>query len=369
MNSNISQITGEASTQPSTLDSLNYPISPSIYTLELTTRCNNTCTGCANAEMPHLSSTYTSSGGKDMLQWESIIEAIAPYAKVIRISGGEPTLHPNLSKIVNLIEKRKISHALFTTGRWAGKKREEIIELYTSCNHHAGMLISLHGATREAHHSFVQSGEKSFTETCENIKIASKSGIRVFTNTVLTSLACEQIDQIIELSLSLGSQQVVFNRFLAVNHPLLPTNIQLRTALEKIQMLKQFGIACRIGNNVPPCFLPNALEVAKAGYELCHISPDGSLRPDNLSLIKFGNILKNNPEELWNSAPANIYRQSVSEDCKNCGAFNQCRGGAKSLQWANNLETDPLMQGPLESFINPGNGDPKDDVFSALTSD
>lgn len=340
---------------------------PSIFTIELTQLCNNACSGCANVDIQRHKADV--SNQFFIHNWADIIHKIAPYAKIIRLSGGEPTLHPEFEDIVRLVDIYGIKHALFTTARWQSKKKKPIIDLYRDCRYTAGMLISLHGADAASHHAFIERASNAFTETCANIRLATSNGINVFISTVLTKLNCTDIQKIIEKSISLGANHVVFNRFLAVNHRLLPGVNQLRDALETIQALRLQGYPCRIGNSIPPCFLPNAIEVAKAGYELCHISTKGSLRPDNLTNISFGNLLTKNIPGIWQSPVAEAYRKAVHPTCPDCSAFLQCRGGSKSLQIEYNLPGDPLMQRSLDQFVSSGDGDPKDAVFLALTSD
>lgn len=134
--------------------------------------------------------------------------------------------------------------------------------------------------------------------------------------------------------------------------------------------MQEAGIPCRIGNSIPTCFLPQFEESAKAGYELCNISTNGSLRPDNLTQLSFGNILRQEDiANIWQSGIASAYRTSVNTTCLRCHAFNTCRGGSKSLQWEYMLSGDPLMTGVVEWDDPKPISDPKTDELIALTSD
>lgn len=325
------------------------PETPSIFTLELTTLCNNFCSGCANVEL--LEARQKGKAGIQQMQdWEKIIETIKPFAKLVRLSGGEPTLHPDFDKVVALLEKKRIPYALLSTGRWTTIPPDRIIRLFSNSRHFVGMLISLHGSNADTHNAFVEGTPKAYEEACSNIEYAVRNGLTVFTNTVLTRFSCDEVEAIVKKSLRLGATYALFNRFLTNYHPLEPSESQLRQALMAIENLRVQGFPCRVGNNVPPCFVTNSSEGAKAGFELCHISPNGDVRPDNLTRLSFGNLLEQDLPTLWRSPGAELYRMSFSMDCLQCKAFSRCRGGAKSITLQFGLEKDRLMNEPLDYF-------------------
>ncbi len=343
------------------------PETPSVFTLELTTLCNNSCSGCANLEVPQ---AKKNKAYQTMTNWKKIIAAIKPYAKLIRISGGEPTLHKDFFQIVRFLEENQIPHALLTTGRWGKAKTDKLIALYKQCEYFVGLLISLHGSNARTHNAFVESSPKAFAETCRNIYKASKAGLRVFTNTVLTRYACREVLDIIELSSSLGAQYQLFNRFLTNDHPLEPGKELLFDTLQKIERLHLKGFSCRVGNNVPLCFAQSSSEGGKAGFELCHISPSGEIRPDNLTRLSFGNLLEDRLRNIWDSPASRLYRISFPPDCLQCKAFHLCRGGAKSLTFQYGLERDKLMRSPIQKFYPSKSSSLKNTLaYLALTSD
>ncbi len=68
---------------------------PAIYALELTATCNNHCQGCSNIyatdrALPPMSAST----------WEAWLATFAPEAVRIRLTGGEPTLHPEFFRIL-----------------------------------------------------------------------------------------------------------------------------------------------------------------------------------------------------------------------------------------------------------------------------
>jgi len=371
---NLSQSSIARSPKPAHA-TLSAPARPSIATLELTTRCDNRCSGCSNADLVERRELRTDHLGM-MRDWKKIITRIVAEKKgeplVIRLSGGEPTLHPDFHDIVHYIDGLGIPHALLSTGRWAHIGAENILQLYKNCNHAAGILVSLHGADSEAHSAFTQTGAVAFRQTCENIHRAAQAGITVFTNSVLTSANCSQIEKIVTLSKKSGAECAVFNRFIAEGHPLQPDIQQFTEAVGKIVALKKQGFAVRIGNSIPKCFLTLSAFPTVAGYELCHIGPDGLVRPDNLTLHSFGNILEASLTRIWQSDTAWAYRAHFPDACLQCAALPACRGGVKSPGFGSRFVGDPLMTRPLTLEDIADIDDDKDKrrlAVLALTSD
>jgi radical SAM protein with 4Fe4S-binding SPASM domain len=319
-----------------------FPSAPLSYAVELTYACNNFCTGCANVWGQRRQQT--------LHNWQELFNRIAPpenpakYAELIRLTGGEPTLHPELAQIVEHIDSLGIAHVLFTNGRWSAPSK--VIEIYQDRENCLGMLISLHGSTPSAHNTLVND-DNAFAETCANIRRAAAAGIEIFTNTILTKHSCAQVEDIILLSQELGAEYAVFNRFLGGGNPLQPTTAQLKDAVLLIEKLHADGTACRIGNCVPKCFAPNSTEGSNAGIEHCAISPEGIVRPDNLTGSVFGNIFEQSIDEIWQSEQAQQYRQRISPACLECVELSHCRGGDRSVTLELGFAQDPLMTGPI----------------------
>ncbi len=322
-----------------------FPATPISYAVEITFACNNFCSGCANVWEPRRNLI--------MRHWRAIFDRIAPpenrkkYAELIRITGGEPTLHKEFRQIVEYVDTFGIAHALFTDGRWI--RPDETLDVYRNCRNFIGMLVSLHGSEKNAHNAFVESVDTAFAEACESIRRAAEAGLDVFTNTVLTKHSCDQIEAIVALSKDLGASHAVFNRFLGGGHPLEPTEEQLRQAILLIEDLQAQGKDCHIGNCVPQCFVDNTSEGANAGIEHCAISPTGLVRPDNLTSYIFGNILEQSIEDIWQGEKAQWYRQQVPAACYECVELSRCRGGNKSVSIEHGFTQDRLMKEPIRA--------------------
>ncbi len=317
--------------------SLSAPIS---FSVELTNACPNSCQGCANA--------WSKKHQKTLKDWKTAIDRIAPpknrskYAELIRLTGGEPTLHHDFQAIIEYVDSFGIDYAVFTSGRW----KYDLLPLFEKQNNLTGLLISLHGADAETHNNFVQA-ENAFEETCETIRRATDAGIEVFTNSVLTGQVCKQLDDIIRVSQELGANHAVFNRYLGPPHPQEPDDSALRKAITSLDTYQDQGTNCSLGNNIPPCFIGSSAEGANSAIEHCVISPLGEVRPDSTMPYVFGNIFDEDIEIIWQSDKAVSYRSSLPKGCLQCAALPHCRGGYRLPLENQDFQPDRLMRGPL----------------------
>ena len=244
-----------------------------------------------------------------------MLDRIAPldnrrrYAELIRVTGGEPTLHHNFADIITYLDSFGVAHVTFTNGRW--RNPGKVLETFQGCRNLIGLLISLHGSTADTHCEFVESSPAAFEETCETIRRATDAGIEVFTNTVLTAESCRELESIISLSGQLGASYAVFNRYLGKPHPLEPSEELLRQTILRIEELEAGGVACRLGDCIPPCFVRNSSLGSNGGIEHCAIAPNGDVRPENLTRYVFGNLFEQPIEAIWQSEQAQWYRRQM----------------------------------------------------------
>lgn len=326
---------------------------PLIYALELTPLCNSRCAGCFNAFIPWMNGAVRQGPDRltflDSAGWKRVLDVIAPHATHLKLTGGEPTLHPQFHTILDDIARRGISFTLFTNGRW--RDPQTLVKLLTqsasSMPASSGLLISLHGVDAESHEAF--SGiAGSFAETLANIRLATAAGLTVALSTVITRHNYTHIQDMIALGQALGVDHVVFNRYLGLPLPAIePTAEQLAQAVLTVSELQQQGQPVRFGNCIPQCFIPgNTSTGCSAGIAYCAIDPLGNLRPCAHDGLICGNVLEHPLEEIWHGAAMQAWRNSVPEACQSCAALSQCRAGCLATARARGGQ-DPLMHIPL----------------------
>lgn len=319
--------------------------SPLFAYLELTPVCNNRCSGCGNVfergEAPPLSAG----------EWRTILGKLAPHILRLRLTGGEPTLHPEFAKIVALVRDLELSFALFTNARW--RDPEKVLRLLRDASNFAGMLVSLHGPDAASHEAFT-GVVGSFAEAVANIRSATGARLPVSTSTVITKHNHDRIAEIIRLSQNLGAAHAVFSRYLSPDGDgLSPDAEQLRIAMHAVDHARQQGLAVRFSVCIPQCFHPSSSTGCLAGIAYLTVDPFGNVRPCNHAPLIVGNLLEQSLEEVWHSAGMQRWREMTPETCIHCAALPRCHGGCRAAMLMRDLDHDPLMQEPILEAEDP----------------
>lgn len=321
---------------------------PTIYSLELTPICNNKCPGCGNVFGDPEHRATSASTTLSVKRWEHILDKIAPYAQGLKLTGGEPTLHPQFELIVQAVQQRGISFSLFTNGRW--QDPGHIITLMKDTTPKVGLLVSLHGADAKAHEAFTGI-RGSFAETIGNIRRAVQAGLNVHTNTVLTKHNHHQVETILSLSQSLGAECAVFNRY--IGQPLSTLELSLpdlKQAVQEVERLGHAGHRVKFGTCIPQCFVESSSIGCLAGTAYCTIDPWGNVRPCNHAPQIAGNLLTDTLESIWHSETMQIWRDLIPGECQSCTAFTICHGGCRADAVLKGFHQDVLMTTPIQSL-------------------
>jgi radical SAM protein with 4Fe4S-binding SPASM domain len=281
-------------------------------------------------------------------KWKDILEKIKPHARTLKITGGEPTLHPEFHQIMQSVDALGIPFTIFTNARW--KNTGQVIKQLSTLRNLGGLLVSLHGHTAEIHEDFTNT-HLSFDQTCQTIQFATQAGLRVHTSTVITRANYRVLDEIAFFSHTLGAKRAVFNRFLGEPTPELDlSNEELRHAIREIENMVHKGFdftdefRVRYGNCIPQCFSTSTSSGCWAGVAYCTIDPRGNIRPCNHSPTIVGNILKESLDVLWENETMEGWRELTPDDCIACGAYEQCHGGCRAMREIHPSENDPLMR-------------------------
>lgn len=317
-----------------------FPHLPVHYTLELIPDCTHHCIGCGNVFQNHASSALLSASN-----WYQIGHIIASHAANIRISGGEPTLHPEFNTIIKTIAEYNLSFTLFTNARWKNPTR--LIRFLKTVSQFKGLLVSLHGPSSELHESFTNA-YGSFNETKTNIKQAIAAGIKVSTNTIITKANYDQINKILTFNAGLGVESSVFSRYVPVqNNSPLPTPDELRNAVSSVEAHRKNGIRAEFSVCIPQCFETSSSVGCLAGIISCVIDPWGNVRPCTHTSLVCGNLLDQPIEEIWHGPAMQTWREMIPFQCNKCLELPKCHGGCRASARLDKSGKDPLMGKPV----------------------
>jgi radical SAM protein with 4Fe4S-binding SPASM domain len=316
---------------------------PISFYLELTPFCNNRCHACGNVfveqgtdrRLRDLGSSLSVEG------WEQILAKIQQYAHRLKLTGGEPTLHPGFDAIVELVANHKIPFTLLSNGRW--REPERLVQLLRRVPVFQGLLLSLHGPSPAGHEAFTCVAG-SFAETLSSVRIAREAGLPVSLSCIITHNNWHQVAEMVELARELGADGVVFNRYLGLDIAgLTASAAELRSAVHAINRLRAAGHAVKLGNSLPECFAHTGQAGCLAGLAFFTIDPWGKVRPCNHAPMIAGDLMQQSVEEIWHSPHMARWRSLVPSQCRDCSLVASCQGGCRAQALILGRDADPLI--------------------------
>ncbi len=168
--------------------------------LFVTTRCNLTCSHC-----------YISSASDmgDVMDFKVVEQSVDLFSKLgirdFRITGGEPTTHPQFKEIVSFLFAKGIKVGLATNGtKIFNTNMVEMLPLFSRC------WVSVYGLT--AYHNHLVSGipESKFNLILNQLGKSATSGYPVGVSAILAPGDKALVSDFIELALSKGIKRIRF---------------------------------------------------------------------------------------------------------------------------------------------------------------
>jgi radical SAM protein with 4Fe4S-binding SPASM domain len=286
----------------------------------------------------------------DAEDWQKILDKISFHLQALRITGGEPTLHPQFGRLMKIIDRAGVPFVLFTNGWW--RARQETLKMLKDCRNLKGILVSMHAADPGGYREYT--GRDGFSQAVATIRESAAGGILVGTNTLLLKTTAARLEEIANFLLGLGAATVSFGRYYGPElNGLTLTSEAMKEALERVACLHRQDPRITLSNCVPFCFLPEVHYNGRgctSGFTHCTIGPAGDVRPCTHSSTKLGFIQQENIETLWRCEQIQAWRNQIPEACLTCVALNQCRGGCRATAQQLFLTSDPFMEGPLTTL-------------------
>jgi radical SAM protein with 4Fe4S-binding SPASM domain len=326
--------------KPVSLERVPYDFSftslPVLGEIAITYRCNNRCLFCYAGCGPCTTAGGASSEELDTARVERVIDAFIRDAKLpfFSFTGGEPTLRDDLERLCSYATKKGLRINLITNGTLIDASRAKALK-------RAGLetaQVSLE-APDEATHDLLCGRAGAYRETVAGIRALSGAGIRVQTNTTLTTVNLPLAASMPEALASLGVRRFSMNMFIPTVRS--PRADELFVPYEAIggvvdsvsRAAKGVGSEFLWYSPTPYCvYNPIARGHGNKGCAaldgLLHVNPRGEVLPCSSWDESVGNILKDGFTSLWFSERARHYKRKefASSGCKSCDAFLACQG-------------------------------------------
>lgn len=305
----------------------------------ITDKCNLKCSFCSkNANFNnsrYMSPEFIDKTINDTLKWSDV--------KIINLTGGEAFLHPELDKILSIIDSYNLQARINTNGTMFNDKMIKMLN-----KHNAKMYtISLDSCIPEKHDA-IRGVEGAFNKTVEGIKRAVKEGYKVF---VKATVSDENVDEIFELMKfvdSLGIYGFSFGRTIPVGRGKKlnyatpeflkkyfkmgkeTSEYSLNSNLEfLIDDPLRFKFDCRSKELLKEKDLSELWGGCSAGCNFLYITMDLDVLSCPVIMEPCGNLKDSTLEEIWNNSKQLCEfrtRYNIKGKCGKCKFKNICGG-------------------------------------------
>lgn len=294
------------------------PVFPSSYYLHLTYQCNLKCTYCYNKNIRK--------GNKSVLalsEWKIIIDKIAPYARIITLTGGEFFLYPDLIGLLEYINQKcpTVVISAISNGMHDFEKKnlakafEYISSISFSCD-----SISNEGERKGFDPVLYQKNILWVKKNFPNIKV-----------TVASTVTSSNSQDIKETSSFCQNNQCEFSKAILI--PENATEVDMMPSIEEQINLSQTNTSGKTINRLKP-----AAFRCGAGKSVCSIDPSGNIYPCqslHYSELCMGNILHDRIEDLSYFGKEGYILKTVNDFamCSKCKVKYICGGGCPATAY------------------------------------
>lgn len=324
---------------------------PNVIIMEITHACSLSCKHC-----------YLDAGDLKYMNFNefiSICEEIDTLGvDTVQLTGGEPLIHPDFSKMVNHLCNLDVYIMITTNGYISSNKLNELNPVFQRISEGKGHIqVSIDGL--EINHNQMRGHTNAFERSVKFIEQMVMNKLEVHVATVVTK---ESIDDLYKLSKFLKNKGVKIHRIGFLNESgraekQTVTPEFIRVLLDKIEHLKRdFN-----DNN----FSIQKLEELQsehdsfkfmncgAGSRTVKLSPDGVLSPCPLLDLPMGKIEDNSLATIFkkNSKLYSQIKSPGSDICGNCDYIIKCDGCfAEGLLNKNKVDTCIWYEKYSENF-------------------
>jgi SynChlorMet cassette radical SAM/SPASM protein ScmF len=320
--------------------------------------CNLACRHC------WISPTYEPDNSKgQFLELEYIKKAVTEAKPLglssVKLTGGEPTLHPQFRKIVEYLDNENINILIETNGTLVDFKLAGYLK---SKKWVTFISVSLDGATAETHEN-LRGVSGSFDRTVAGIKNLVSAGFRPQMICTLNRGNINEIEAIIDLAENLGCGSIKFNHIQVMGRG---ENLIATQGLQLLEILEVYKhITNEIGRqnkipiffDIPHAFLP-IRKILKNNLAKCAINNVlGILASGDLALcgigvtspeLIYGHIKTNEIGNIWTENTALLrLREAIPFQfegiCGNCIHQFTCLGSCV----ANNFHRTGKLNAPF----------------------
>ena len=315
------------------------PAIPLEIIIEITGKCRLVCPYCTGpriADVPLKDINAT------------LDEAASLGVKAIRITGGEPLLHPDIRTILTYAKSKKFALLLNTAAENISPALMKTIIANVDV-----ALVSLQGHNEKSNASYTHS-RLSFLDKIKNIFLLKSYLPTLWLATVITPPMARSFTQFLPLIKKINPAAWALLRPISeMNEDLKQMDISFyRSVTLQIMKARQENINVFIANPIPLCITGN-LTIGKeaffgANFDDGHVrivrSAQGYYKPSYFIEKNLGDTI----QTAWNHPFLNELNSTnyLPNLCQRCPVLDTCRGGCRAMAlraFGTALAADPLF--------------------------
>jgi SynChlorMet cassette radical SAM/SPASM protein ScmF len=314
------------------------------YYVYLTGGCNLACQHC------WITPTFQTKGGTGgHLDYDlfalAIEEGLPLGLSGVKLTGGEPLLHPDFLRIVDLLREKGLGLVIETNGTLLTESLAHYLRKKSTLNH---ISVSLDGASADTHDPF-RGVRGSFKKAVQGIRYLVENGFRPQVIMSIHSGNVGEIEALVRLAESLGARSVKFNLIQPVGRGETMTkrnqlldiqcliergnwvenDLQKRTSIELLYSwpMAYYNLHRLLTRGVDACGIFNILGILASGHlAMCGIGVEipelvyGKLGKDRLEHVWFENetlqaLRRDLPDNLEGVCGSCILKQKCLGSC------------------------------------------------------
>ncbi len=288
--------------------------------IELTKNCNQRCIHCWNE-----------SGNGSLINQEKLEEIVDEFrtngGQRLKLTGGEPLLHPSFFSFIKYSKENGIRNIELTTnGSLINEENIEFLSRYID-----KLNISQHGATEETHNGITRS--KNYQETKKAILLCNEYGLNPTINFTVMEKSRDEIESMFRLFQN-SKNKLRFNLLMQRGFGKRLEDV----SLEIFQLRKSINYFAELyqGELERSGLYPKGYnkEIESTKFYGCsalrtgaYISSEGLVFPCNLASKPIGNVHENSVLDIWRSENAQKIREitSCNESLCNISCGGKCK--------------------------------------------
>ncbi len=281
----------------------------------------------------------------------------------ITITGGEPFLHDRFAEIILFCRMKNKEVTIISNGNSVNKE-----DYKTMIDLGVGLFeFPFHSIHADAH-DYLTGVKESWEKSLQSIKDVISLGGKVVPVIVITKYNYDHVNDTIMYLNDLGLKRIMLNRFniggkgISENSNLKNDLQNLRNVYKKADRLaSEYKISLSSNVCTPFCVL-DPHDYPNIRFSSCSINvfkrpltleQNGNLRVCNHSPIVFGNIFKDNLNDILSSDYIKQWGDVVPDYCSNCNKYKICLGGCRAASEQLGLTLDSVDPVVNDCLVSP----------------